>query len=141
MKIRPIGKSEFLTTYSIYKDCMFLPTEEKFLRKADSFFKDDSVKIFACLCGDVIKGIIALSFAEQKAAKIIGIAVESSSRRQGIGSYMIAQLKTRLELTKLYAETDGDAVEFYRKNGFSVIKFSADYNGEPVIRYRCRLAK
>ena len=134
-------KNEILQTYEIYKYCMFMPTVEKFNNKVDLFLNDNSVKIFACFEQDKIMGIMVVSFKEQKKIEIIGIAVDVSTRGKGIGSYMINQVVNDYSLTFVYAETDDDAVEFYRKNGFDIVEFSEDYSGETVIRYKCELIK
>ncbi len=126
---------EILQTYEIYKDCMFLPSEEKFRKKVDSFLCDDSVKIFACMNHGSIEGIIVLSFLAQGQAEIVGIATDSSVRGQGIGSYLIRQ--ARKICPNLSAQTDSDAVGFYRKNGFQITELSEVYDGETVVRYQC----
>ena len=134
-------KNDICKTYNIYKHCMFMPTEERFNEKMDTFLKDNFIKIFACLYRSETKGIIAISFIEQFKIEIIGIAVDDSVRHQGIGSYMINELANEYNLTSIYAETDNDAVGFYRNNGFDITEFAENYNGETVIRYECELTK
>lgn len=132
-------KSEIYETYDIYKACMYMPTEEKFNKKIETFLNDDSVKIFACLCQKEIKGIIVVSFLERHKVEIIGIAVDSTARSKGIGSYMIDALVHEYGLISVFAETDDDAVSFYRKNGFCITKLSKTYDGETIVRYQCEL--
>ena len=134
-------KNDVCKTYEIYKHCMFLPTEEKFNNKIDTFLIDNSVKIFACFNQGEIVGVIVISFSEQRKIEIIGIAVELSARGKGIGSYMINQIVNDYGLVSVYAETDNDAVGFYQKNGFNITAFSEIYDGETVVRYRCKLIK
>ena len=134
-------KNEILSTYEIYKHCMFMPTEEKFNQKIDRFLNDKSIKIFACLEQDKIMGVMVISFAESKKIEIIGIAVDVSARGQGIGSYMIKQVVYDYDLLSVYAETDKDAVGFYRNNGFHIAEFCETYGTETVIRYKCDLTK
>ena len=55
--------------------------------------------------------------------EIAGIAVDPAARGQGVGSHMIRQAVRRYRPRHVCAETDDDAVGFYRKNGFSVIGF------------------
>jgi len=134
-------KSEVCKTYGIYKHCMFMPTEEKFNKKMDSFLNDNSVKILAFFNQSKIVGLIVISFVEQRKTEIIGIAVDISARGKGIGSYMINRIVNDYGLTSVYAETDNDAVAFYRKNGFSITEFSEIYDRETFIRYKCELTK
>lgn len=133
------NKSDMYKTYEIYKHCMFMPTEEKFKKKMDAFFVDDSIKIFACFHQSNLIGVVVTSFLNQREMEIIGIAVELSVRGKGVGSYMIKQIVKDYGLTFVYAETDTDAVGFYLKNGFSVTKFFENYGNETVIRYKCKL--
>ena len=132
-------KNDVCKTYEIYKHCMFLPTEEKFNNKIDTFLIDNSIKIFACFNRGQIVGVIVISFLERNKIEIIGIAVVLSARSKGIGSYMINQTVSDYGLISVYAETDNDAVGFYQKNGFSVTEFSEIYDGEKVVRYKCEL--
>jgi ribosomal protein S18 acetylase RimI-like enzyme len=142
LKLRELTlKNEILQTYEIYKHCMFMPTEEKFNNKVDLFLNDNSVKIFACFEQDKILGVMVVSFIEQKKIEIIGIAVNSSVRGKGIGSYMINQVVNDYGLLSVYAETDNDSVGFYRNNDFSVVEFSEIYGDEPVVRYKCELTE
>ena len=134
-------KNEVCKTYEIYKHCMFMPTEEKFNKKIDQFLNDNSIKIFACFNQGEIEGVIVVSFVEQSKIEIIGIAVKLSARGKGIGSYMINQVINNYGLLSVYAETDNDAVGFYRKNGFNIIEFSETYGAETVVRYKCELTK
>ena len=142
LKLRELTlKNEILQTYGIYKHCMFMPTEEKFNNKVDLFLNDIFVKIFACFEQDKIVGIMVVSFKEQKKIEIIGIAVDVSARGKGIGSYMINQVINNYGLLSVYAETDNDAVGFYRKNDFNIMEFSETYDDATVVRYKCELIK
>ena len=134
-------KNAVLKTYDIYKDCMYMPTEEKFSKKTDTFLNDKSVRIFACLCEGEIKGVIVISFSEQRKGEIVGIAVDLSARNNGIGTYMANELINRYGLKEVLAETDDDAVNFYRKSGFTITEFTENYDGETVTRYKCVLVK
>ena len=142
LKLRELTlKNEILQTYGIYKHCMFMPTKEKFNNKVDLFLNDNSVKIFACFEQDEVLGVMVVSFIEKKKIEIIGIAVNSSVRGKGIGSYMINQVVNDYGLLSVYAETDNDSVGFYRNNDFSIVEFSEIYGDEPVVRYKCELTE
>ena len=135
-------KDSICKTYGIYKYCMFMPTQEKFNKKIDSFLGDNSIKIFACYQHDEIKGVISISFTEQNKVEILGIAVDISTRSKGIGSYMINKLVNDYGLTYVLVITDDDAVEFYGKCGFNITKFTKTHNdGETVTHYKCELTK
>lgn len=131
------NRNEICKTYDIYKHCMFMPTEDKFNKKIDQFLNDNSIKIFACFNQDIIEGVIAIFFVEKNQIAIEGIAVDLSTRSNGIGSYMIKQVINKYNLLSVYAETDNDAVGFYQKNGFSIKEFAETYDEERVVRYKC----
>ena len=142
LKLRELTlKNEVLQTYEIYKHCMFMPTEEKFNIKVNQYLNDNSVKIFACFEQDEVLGVMVVSFIEQKKIESIGIAVNSSVRGKGIGSYMINQVVNDYGLLSVYAETDNDSVGFYRNNDFSIVEFSEIYGDEHVVRYKCELTE
>ena len=142
LKLRELTlKNEILQTYEIYKHCMFMPTEEKFNNKVEQYLNDNSVKIFACFERDKIFGVMVVSFIEQRKIEIIGIAVVVSARGKGIDSYMVNQVVNNYGLISVYAETDTDAVGFYRNNDFRVVEFYETYGDEIVVRYKCELTK
>ena len=131
--------NEAYKTYDIYKRCMFNPTVEKFEHKISNFLNDGSVKVFNCFANGEIAGIIVISFTEQNKAEIIGIAVAVHLCNKGIASYMVKQIMEKYSLIYIFAETDDDAVGFYRKIGFEIIEFFKVYDGETVKRYKCEL--
>jgi len=118
---------------------MFMPSKEKFNKKIAYFLNDDTIKIFVCVHHDEINGVIVISFVEPRKIEIIGIAVDMSARNLGVGSFMINKLVDNYDLLVISAETDDDAVNFYRKNGFSITEFSKTYGENTVTRYRCEL--
>lgn len=73
---------------------------------------------------------------EGAAALILHIAVRPVRRLTGIGRRLIQELRQRLEIQELRAETDRDAIDFYERLGFSVQTLGEVYPG--VERFRCR---
>ena len=67
----------------------------------------------------------------------MGIAVEESSRRQGIGTLMLRQVMESCCLQAVFAETDDDAVGFYKKRGFKAHEIETEHN---VKRYICKFS-
>ena len=130
-------KNELLPLYDVYKDCMYFPNEDKYREKIQSWLMDDWIRIFACVHDNKRKGLLVLKFTSTDQAEIIGISVEEGSRNQGIGSFMIREIQLRFPNIKLNAETDRDAVVFYKKNGFQITEIQKNYNVETVTRYLC----
>ena len=130
-------KNELLPLYNVYKDCMYLPNKDKYREKVQSWLMDDWIRIFACVHDSKRKGLLVLKFTSTDQAEITGISVEEGSRNQGIGSFMIREIQLRFPNIKMNAETDRDAVVFYKKNGFQITEIQKNYNGETVTRYLC----
>lgn len=124
--------------YEIFRYCMYMPTKKKYELKVDSWLRNENIKVYGYFEERQIKGIVVISLEENDVAEIIGISVDTKYRNQGIGSYMIKQIVGIYSLKSLIAETDDDAVEFYKKNGFEIREDIRVYNGEEVVRYICK---
>lgn len=72
-------------------------------------------------------------------AVIRHIAVRRDRRRQGIGKQMVLHVCNVYSLQEITAETDRDAIAFYRRVGFRVESFGEKYPG--TVRFLCRLAR
>lgn len=136
-----IRVEDIVQTYDIYQACMYLPTKVKFLKKIEAYVHDEHIRVFACKTPHGFCGVMTVRFTGDDKAEIIGIAAEASMRRSGIGSFMIRWLAEAYSVDEIYAETDDDAVGFYRKNGFCITKTTEVYDGQCVIRYLCKLKK
>ena len=125
--------------YDVYKDCMYMPTPDKFERKMRAYLADEAARIYACLSGDIVVGMAVCVCAQNSVLEIVGIAVERTRRCKGVGLYTISNIKNKYTDCTLYAETDDDAVGFYRKCGFTVSEYMQQYDGQSVRRYKCTL--
>ena len=85
--------------------------------------------------------MIVVSFIEDNKIEVFGIAVDTLHQHKGIGSFIINNLIEKFNLKYILAETDNDAVGFYRKNNFAITQFEKIYNNTKVIRYKCELIK
>jgi len=84
----------------------------------------------------VLAGLIGVEFLPDNTVVLAHLAVNESRRKQGIGTKLIKEFMTRYpEVLKLVAETDRDAVDFYRKAGFQVTSLGEKYPG--VERFLC----
>jgi len=84
-------------------------------------------------------GFIGLRLQPPDGAVIRHIAVRHDHRGQGIGRQMILRVCTRYGLNVIFAETDHDGVEFYRKVGFAVESLGEKYPG--IERFACKLER
>jgi ribosomal protein S18 acetylase RimI-like enzyme len=69
-------------------------------------------------------------------AEVLHIGTGPRGRGQGAGRALLSGLMTELSLERLEAETDDEAVGFYRRTGFSAEQ--TEHRGGHV-RYRCVL--
>ena len=77
---------------------------------------------------------------QKYADEIVGISVKKELEKMGIGRFMIFSAAESLHLKKLNAETDGDAIGFYERTGFSVKPFIRHFRDGDVTRYKCSLS-
>ncbi|WP_232696107.1 GNAT family N-acetyltransferase [Brevibacillus daliensis] len=120
------------------------PSVRELLLYATSFEKVDQAyrkylvspnqHLFGFKKGNSIVGCIGIELHGYNGV-IKHIAVSPEERGNGIGSKMITLICEKYSLTNISAETDKDAVEFYRKFGFKVTPLGEKYPG--VERYLC----
>lgn len=125
--------------YRVFAPCMYRPTWERFRERAEAWMRDDSARLLGTVEQGRLVGICVARLTEARAAVIEGIAVDAARRGQGIGKRLIRELCKRFDLTVLAAETDDDAVAFYRRCGFETAAMTARYGDSECVRYRCIL--
>jgi len=122
---------------NILAHALFMPTEEKLLLRANRYEDDPAVHAFGYFIDGLPIGIVIIRQTEGLAFEICNIATEPMRRKKGIGRALIFYVMKQLSCATLCAETDDDAVEFYRKVGFSVTSLGEKYPG--CVRYSCVL--
>lgn len=132
--------------FLIYAPCMYQPAYEDFIAQMEKYYSDPSVKIFVCDTDGEKAGILVLKETEtaegsetEPEAEILGIAVKKDLRKKGIGREMIYQAMETEHLKKITAQTDDDAIGFYRKSGFEAERVVIEYPNGYVVRYNCSL--
>ena len=91
-------------------------------------------QLFSCILNNQLVGCIGIERNGQRCT-IKHIAVVPESRGKGVGSGMIKFLLINNAIEQIIAETDKEAVAFYRKFGFSVSSLGEKYPG--VERFHC----
>lgn len=123
--------------YNIYSSCMFEPTFEKFKAKAVKFRKDSSISEYGYFRNGKIVGVIATQEKDEE-IEILGIAVGVEERYSGIGTKLINFIRKNSK-KKIIAETDSDAVLFYKKYGFNVHEVNILKSELSYRRYICSI--
>ena len=119
--------------YHLLVPSVFNPTPERLLSRAEKYQADDKVKAYAYADNGEYKGIIVFKIKEQT-AEILDIAVKPEYQGQGIGSMLIDYIFSQFAVSKIIAETDDDAIRFYKKYGFTVVDITVKFDAK---RYTC----
>lgn len=125
--------------FHIFSMCMYMPTWEKFIMKANEYMSNEAVSILGYFIESKIIGVIVIIELNNKTFEIKGIAVDSEYRKQGIGKHLIQYVCDNFPVSFLTAETDEDAIHFYRQCGFESEQFTRMGENGEYIRYKCVL--
>ncbi|WP_195336742.1 GNAT family N-acetyltransferase [Paraclostridium bifermentans] len=124
------------TNLEILKESVFEPTKEKLIKRANYYQSADGVVSYGYVYNDVILGLIVLDIKNKDEMVILDIAVKKDNQKSGIGkdllNYVLYELKPKI----LIAETDDDAVGFYKKNKFEIVNLGEKYSN--TNRYECK---
>lgn len=122
--------------YDIYKLCMYKPTFEKYLARISNRKQHKNFTVYGCYLHNELIGIAGICPYFQE-VEITDIAVKKDMQKKGVGRKIIEYLTENYQLP-LLAETDDDAVGFYRKCGFKITEVTTEKNNELCRRYLCR---
>lgn len=122
--------SEVLT---LLAPSVYNPTPERLKHRAEEYAADSNVKAYACKNSEKYIGIVVLK-TENDTAEILDIAVKPKYRKHGIGSMLIDYIFSKFAVSKITAETDNDAIGFYKKYGFIVADTKVEFDTK---RYVC----
>lgn len=115
---------------------VYNPTEERLHSRAETYSNNPATVVYAIQENDKFMGIIVLDMEDREKIEILNIAVSPSYQKSGIGSSLINHCIDVLHPKDIIAETDDDAVEFYRCFGFKIIPLCDKY-GAGIMRYQC----
>ncbi|OWA33879.1 GNAT family N-acetyltransferase [Saccharibacillus sp. O16] len=106
------------------------------LERAISFYEEHSeAQLFAYEEGGDRIGIVGFKPSGEGEITLTHIAVEPSSRGGGYGRGMLLELMVQEKPQRVIAETDEEAVDFYRSVGFAVVSLGISSSG--LERFRC----
>ena len=126
--------------YLLYSPCMYQASFEEYKERMDCFVADPYVKIFVCELNGKKAGMLVLHEGST-VPEIIGIAVSKNQRHQGIGKQMIQKVMESEKLERIKAQTDDDAIGFYRSLGFNTEKVMKKYPDGISVRYNCSMTR
>ena len=111
------------------------PTPEKLRAMTARYRERAQWRLLGIEQDGVLAGCIGVELASDASAVIRHIAVAVEFRERGLGRAMIEAVGKQFQLRELDAETDADAVAFYRRCGFEITSLGERYPG--VERFRC----
>jgi ribosomal protein S18 acetylase RimI-like enzyme len=111
------------------------PTPQKLQTVMSRYREHAQWKLLGIEQDEVLAGCIGVKLASDASAVIHNIAVAVEFRERGYGRTMIEEVGEQFQLRELEAETDADAVAFYRRCGFEITSLGERYPG--VERFRC----
>lgn len=118
----------------IRKLLSFATSVEKVEEEYDLYIHSTERKLYGFTAGDEMVGCIGVEFLDGGECEIKHVAVMPKHRGKGIAHKMIDHIG---HCTRITAETDRDAVIFYKKLGFKIMSLGEKYPG--VERFRCVL--
>ncbi|GGH27813.1 GNAT family N-acetyltransferase [Paenibacillus segetis] len=119
--------------------CMW-PDEERVRRELERYRTDSSKNLLGKLENNELVGLIGVQRSEEEIEVILlHIAVNEAYWGKGIGKEMIHEYIAANEIKRMEAETDQDAVDFYRQIGFEICSLGEKYPGRE--RFRCILER
>lgn len=122
---------------TLLKPSVYNPTPERLKDRAEKYSADKNTFVYACKTGGIYVGIVVFRM-ENGTAEILDVAVNPKYRKHGIGKSLIDFIFTQFPIYTITAETDNEAVGFYKRCGFDVIGFGMKCNTK---RYICNKLK
>lgn len=118
---------------NILSPSIFNPTLERVRNRAEAYQQNEKANIYAYVEEEKYLGVVVFEMKEDSAT-ILDIAVDTKHQHKGIGSRLIDFIFEEFHATCVYAETDDDAIGFYKKYGFTVY---GTYFKFDTMRYQC----
>lgn len=130
--IKEIHRNE--TLKKLMSFAMFNATDGRIKSAAESIYAKEQGRFYVAEEDDYV-GICGVRRIDNQKVDIMHIAVDETLRKQGIATKMIQAVNDIERVKEIHAETDDDAVNFYRKLGFKVTEVRDKYTD--VLRYEC----
>lgn len=118
-----------LLGYSVY------PDPDRLGEVVEEYRNDPDLRLYGLFDGDLLLGIVGYAVQENRVIELRHIAVRPDSRNTGYGRGMILEIIGTENPSRIIAETDEDAADFYRNIGFTIESLGETYPG--VERFRC----
>jgi GNAT superfamily N-acetyltransferase len=118
-----------LLSYSIF------PDPEQLELALNQYQMDASYELYGLEEDKLILGLVGFIMHNDNTKEIKHLAVDPKERGNGYGRGLILELITLKQPAIIQAETDEEAVDFYRNVGFAIVSLGELYPG--VERFQC----
>ncbi|WP_342534647.1 GNAT family N-acetyltransferase [Lysinibacillus sp. FSL K6-0057] len=116
----------------------YATSEKKVDREYPLYIENPERVLYGYTIEQDLVGCIGIVKGEANRCEIKHIAVSPVFRGKGIGREMIRHVEEHHAFSSIYAETDQEAVLFYKNLGFHITSLGENYPG--VERFACLLA-
>ena len=120
---------------ALMKPSVYDPTPERLKSRAEKYSADKNIFVYACKKDGIYVGIVVFGTGNGT-AEILDIAVKPEYRKHGIGKSLIDFIFTQFPIDNITAETDDEAVGFYKRCGFTITSVG---EVSSIKRYFCQL--
>nr|WP_237417512.1 GNAT family N-acetyltransferase [Halobacillus litoralis] len=115
----------------------FATSERNIIQEYNLYMKSPTRKLYCYYLADEVVGCIGIELFTQRRCEIKHIAVSTKYRNNNVGTKMINFILEKYLFETVLAETDSEAVNFYKNYGFEITSLGEKYPG--VERFRCTL--
>ena len=115
----------------------YATSEKKVDREYPLYIENPERVLYGYTIEQDLVGCIGIVKGEANRCEIKHIAVSPAYRGKGVGREMIRYVEDHHAFSSIYAETDQDAVIFYKNLGFHITSLGEKYPG--VERFGCLL--
>ena len=120
---------------SIRKLLSYATSESSLSDEYLKYLSLDSRKLLAIEESGNFIAFVGIKILKENECEIKHIAVDPIERNRGLESYMINFICEKYNFKKITAETDFEAVNFYKNYGFTVTSLGEKYPG--IERFKC----
>jgi ribosomal protein S18 acetylase RimI-like enzyme len=111
------------------------PDPDHLEQTTQDYLTNEKLELFGYESDNVIVGILGFQRDDRDKLIIKNIAVRPDSRGAGFGRGLILEAIAMFKPVRVLAETDEEAVNFYRSIGFEINSLGEKYTG--VERFSC----
>lgn len=131
-------KMKSTSVQSNWKNLLSLATSERKVEQEFALYIQSPIReLYGYEINEEVVGCIGIEFSSINCCEVKHIAVFPDHRGKGIGSKMMSFIKAKYSVSFIFAETDEDAVNFYKNYGFNITSLGEKYPG--VERFQCIL--